>query len=68
MLTLCGGKEAIIESSQEYVFGRLRRYSKTCVKRPLEKDRKLAGLQDQLSLNAGIKELQKAPGSILQYF
>ena len=46
------------------------KYSKTCVKPPLSKRRKI-GFQDQLSLNAGQKYcrmLQGNPWSILQYF
>ena len=42
-------------------------YSKTCLQRPLKKDRKL-GFQDRLSLNAGQKYCRMLQESILQYF
>ena len=38
-----------------------KKYSKTCVKRPLSKDRKF-GCQDQLSLNAGQKYCRMLKG------
>ena len=43
----------------------IKRYSKTCLKRPLKED--LIWYQDQLSLNAGQKCCIMLHGSILQY-
>ena len=42
-------------------------YSKTCLKRPLEKKTKI-GFQDRLSLNAGQTYCRMLQESILQYF
>ena len=44
-----------------------RRYSKTCLKRPLKKNTKY-WFEDQLSLNAGQNYCRMLQESILQYF
>ena len=43
-------------------------YSKTCLKRPLKKDKKCLFFQEGLSHHAGQKYCSMLPGSILQHF
>ena len=53
--------DILCESSAVFSFFSLKRYSKTCVKRPLSK-RPQIGFQDQLSLNADQKYCRMLQG------